>query len=106
MSHVWVKLQHSNKGKAIFAKNLMGYVNRVNWDVFPYDFNNDDDNDDVDKFGATDSDVKSTLKTSQEHDKLDSTIFALFNVNSLKNKPDQLSDLIKGTYWFPNDVRI
>ena len=42
----------------------MGYVNRVNWDVFPYDFNNDDDNDDVDKFGATDSDVKSTLKTS------------------------------------------
>ena len=52
----------------------------------------------VNKLGATDPDVKSTLKTSQEHDKLDSTIFALFNINSLKNKPDQLSDLIKGTY--------
>ena len=57
----------------------MGYVNRVNWDVFPYDFNNDDDNDDVDKLGATDSDVKSTLKTFRKND-IHKIIFPHLNI--------------------------
>lgn len=33
------KLHSRNKNKAVFAKNLMGYMNRVEWDAFPYDCN-------------------------------------------------------------------
>ena len=37
------RLHLSNNNKAVFAKNLMDYVNRVDWDVFPDDSNVDDD---------------------------------------------------------------
>ena len=33
------KLHLSNKGKVVFPKNLVGYIDRVYWDVFPYDSN-------------------------------------------------------------------
>ena len=41
----------------------MGYMNRVDWDVFPYDPTVDDDKYLSDTLGDTDSEVKSTLKT-------------------------------------------
>ena len=41
----------------------MGYMNRVDWDVFPYDPTVDDDKYLSDTLGGTDSEVKSTLKT-------------------------------------------
>ena len=46
-------------------------------------------------FGDTDSDVKSTLKTFHKNNIL-KIIFAHFNINSIRNKFDQLSDIIKG----------
>ena len=33
------KLYSRNENKAVFAKNLMGYMNRVAWDAFPYERN-------------------------------------------------------------------
>ena len=33
----------SNEGKAVFPKNLIGYINTVDWDVFPYGSNVVDD---------------------------------------------------------------
>ena len=85
------KLHISNKGKAVFAEKLMGYMNKVDWDVFPYAFNFDDGEYLSDTLGDTDSDVKSTLKTFGENN-MDKIIFALLNVNSIRNKFDQLSD--------------
>ena len=41
----------------------MGYMNRVDWDVFPYDPAVDNDKYLSDTLGDTDSEVKSTLKT-------------------------------------------
>ena len=41
----------------------MGYMNRVDWDVFLYDPTVDDDKYLSDTLGDTDSEVKSTLKT-------------------------------------------
>ena len=41
----------------------MGYMNRVDRDVFPYDPTVDDDKYLSDTLGDTDSEVKSTLKT-------------------------------------------
>ena len=39
MSHAWLKISFSfkfNLEEAAFTKNLTGYMNRVDWDVFPY----------------------------------------------------------------------
>ena len=86
-------------------------MNRVDWDVFPYDSDVDDDDDDdddtwsmmmmmmminlTDTLGDTDSEVKNALKTFRKNN-IDKTIFAHFSISSLRNKFDQLSDMIKG----------
>ena len=33
----------NNKCKVVFAKNSIGYLKRVDWDILPYDFNVHDD---------------------------------------------------------------
>ena len=65
---------------------MIGYMNRVDWDVFPYD--SDVDDDDIwsmmmvmminltDTLGDTDSEVKNALKTFHKNN-MDKTIFAL-----------------------------
>ena len=62
------RLHLSNSNKAVSAKNLMDYVNRVDWDVFPDDSNVDDDESLSNTIEDTDSDVKSTLKTFRKND--------------------------------------
>ena len=74
------RLHLSNNNKAVFAKNLMDYVNRVDWDVFPYDSNVDDDESLSNTIEDTDSDVKSTLKTFRKND-IDKIIFPHLNIS-------------------------
>ena len=62
------RLHLSNSNKAVSAKNLMDYVNRVDWDVLPDDSNVDDDESLSNTIEDTDSDVKSTLKTFRKND--------------------------------------
>ena len=73
------RLHLSNNNKAVFAKNLMDYVNRVDWDVFPYDSNVDDDESLSNTIEDTDSDVKSTLKTFRKND-IHKIIFPHLNI--------------------------
>ena len=73
------RLHRSNNNKAVFAKNLMDYVNRVDWDVFPYDPNVDDDESLSNTIEDTDSDVKSTLKTFRKND-INKIIFPHLNI--------------------------
>lgn len=73
------RLHLSNNNKAVFAKNLMDYVNRVDWDVFPYDSNVDDDESLSNTIEDTDSDVKSILKTFRKND-IDKIIFPHLNI--------------------------
>ena len=49
----------------------------------------------TDTLGDTDSEVKNALKTFRKNN-IDKTIFAHFSISSLRNKFDQLSDMIKG----------
>ena len=48
-----------------------------------------------DTLGDTDSDVNSTLKTFHKIS-MDKIILAHLNINSIRNKFDQVSDMIKG----------
>ena len=73
------RLHLSNNNKAVFAKNLMDYVNRVDWDVFPDDSNVDDDESLSNTIEDTDSDVKSTLKTFRKND-IHKIIFPHLNI--------------------------
>ena len=57
----------------------MDYVNRVDWDVFPYDSNVDDDESLSNTIEDTDSDVKSILKTFRKND-IDKIIFPHLNI--------------------------
>ena len=69
----------------------MDYMNRVDWDFFSYDSNVVDDECLFDTLGDTDSDVKSTLKTfCKSH--MNEVISSHFNINSTRNKFDQLSE--------------
>ena len=51
-------LKKGKKSKAGFAKTLIHYMNRVHWDVFPYDSNVGNDECLSDTLEDTDSDVK------------------------------------------------
>ena len=73
------RLHLSNSNKAVSAKNLMDYVNRVDWDVFPDDSNVDDDESLSNTIEDTDSDVKSTLKTFRKND-IHKIIFPHLNI--------------------------
>ena len=73
------RLHLSNSNKAVSAKNLMDYVNRVDWDVFPDDSNVDDDESLSNTVEDTDSDVKSTLKTFRKND-IHKIIFPHLNI--------------------------
>ena len=73
------RLHLSNSNKAVSAKNLMDYVNRVDWDVFPDDSNVDDDESLSNTIEDTDSDVKSTLKTFRKND-INKIIFPHLNI--------------------------
>ena len=53
------ELHLSNKGKAIFAKNLIGYMNRVGWDFLLYDSNVDENECLSNTLGDTNSSIKS-----------------------------------------------
>ena len=99
------KYHLSNKGKAVLSKNLIGYMNRVDWDIFPYDSNVDDDQYLSDTLGDTDSDVKNTLKTFHKNN-MDKIIFTHLKISSIRNKFDQLSNMITGNIGIPNDIVI
>ena len=73
------RLHLSNSNKAVSAKNLMDYVNRVDWDVFSDDSNVDDDESLSNTIEDTDSDVKSTLKTFRKND-IHKIIFPHLNI--------------------------
>ena len=73
----------------------MEYMNRIDWNVFPYDSNVVYDECLSDTLGDTDSDVKSTLNIFCKNN-MDKVIFAHLKVNSIKNKFDQLRVMIKG----------
>ena len=70
-------------------------MNRIDWNVFPYDSNVVYDECLSDTLGDTDSDVKSTLNIFHKNN-MDKVIFAYLKVNSIKNKSDQLRVMIKG----------
>ena len=74
---------------------MIGYINRVDWDVFPYSFNVDDNECLSDNLGDTDSDLKSTLKFFGKNN-VDEIIFAHLNINSIRNEFDLISDMIMG----------
>lgn len=74
------KLHLSYNGKAAFAKNVMGYMNRVDWGVFPCDGTVNDDECFSDTLGDADSDVNITLKSFFKSNK-DKIIFPNVNIN-------------------------
>ena len=84
------------KGCLLFANTfdvgeVIGYMNRVDWNVYPYDSNVDNECL-SDTLGDTDSDVKSTFRKNN----MNKIIFALLNIDFVTNKSDELSDIIKG----------
>ena len=89
-------LHLGNNGKVAFDKTLWGYMNRVDWDFFPYESNAVDDECLPDTLGDTDSDVKSILYIFLKNN-MDIVIFAHLKINFIKNKFDKLCDMIKGS---------
>ena len=73
----------------------MCYMNRVNWDVFRYDSNVDDDECLSDILGDINSDIKNTLKIFHKSN-IDQVVSAHLNINSIRSKFEQLSDMTEG----------
>ena len=90
MRPFWIKKSFTiaKKEKAVFAKNLTGFLNRVDWDIFSY-VSNVDDACWLSDRQITDSTVKSTLNTFRKNN-MDEIIFIHLNINSIRNKFYQL----------------
>ena len=98
--HLRVKNLHLNRrGNSLFAKNLLGFIEQ-NWnfkrkgDVSIYS---------EDVSDVSHSDAQQLLKDVRKSN-VNKLVFGQLNINSLRNKFDMLSELIKSFFWCFHDI--
>ena len=90
--HLGVKKLHLNRrGNSFFAKNLLGFIEQ-NWNCL---CKGDGSIYGEDVSYVSHSDVQQVLKDIRKSN-VDKLLFGQLNINSLRNKFDKISELIKG----------